>query len=365
MTEKEKTYRLSGSSFTKQELIDLCREKTANDSTEDFKKEIYSFILEWFSDESGMVVKTSGSTGKPKEIRLLKKHMEASARATRSFFGLKPGDTLLHCLPMRYIAGKMMVVRALVGGLDLYITEPSGKPEIMPEHVSFSAMVPLQLSGLLQTTQGTSSLERIDKLIVGGAFVPESLERRVQGISTRIWQTYGMTETITHIALRKLNGTGRSEWYKPLPGVSVRLNENNCLVIDAPDIGVTNLATNDLALTGEGDLFRITGRLDHVVISGGIKLHPEALEKKVEDLMPFPFFLAGLPDKLLGNRLVLFLEQDTLSPSEEETLRHKLKERLSAYESPKDIICLGKFEYNSQGKLMRRNMVEHYLNLLT
>ena len=354
MTKKDKKYRLSGRSFSKQELTALCRIKVDDATTKDFEKEICLFILEWFSPQDHLLVSTSGSTGKPKEINLLKKHMEVSARATISFFGLKPGDTVLHCLPMRYIAGKMMVVRALVGGLDLYAVEPSSEPEIIPDKVTFSALVPLQLSRLLQNVPGRQSLEKIDKLIVGGAFVPESLEQSIQEISTQIWQTYGMTETITHIALRKLNGAGRSDWYKPLPDVSVRLNENNCLVIDAPDIGVENLATNDLARTEGTEKFKIIGRTDHVIISGGVKLHPEEIEQKISGICSNAYFIGSKPDAELGQKLVLFIENGEGVERRIFYIWQLLEKRLSLFEIPKEIIFVPVFKRTATGKIDRK-----------
>ena len=355
MTKKDKTYRLSGHSFSKQELITYCRQRLAESGMKDFEKEVYDFILEWFSESPDMAVKTSGSTGKPKEIRLLKKYMEASARATISFFGLNPGDTILHCLPMRYIAGKMMVVRALIGRLGLYIAEPSGKPELVPEKVSFSAMVPLQLSGLLQSIPGRQMLERIDKLIIGGAFVPESLEQRVQEVSTQIWQTYGMTETITHIALRKINGKEKSEWYQLLPGISVQLDNQNQLVINAPGIGVKGLVTCDIAEMNKKGEFKVKGRTDNVIISGGIKFQPEEIEKKISGVFPNNYFIGSLPDDELGRKLVLFIETGSGIEQKVFGIWQAIEQLLEKKEIPKEIVFVPDFQRTPTGKIDRRS----------
>ncbi len=353
MTEKDKKYHLSGRSYSERELVSFCHEKLEDTTTKEFEKQIYQFILDWFSPRDYMTVKTSGSTGRPKEIRLLKKNMTASARATLSFFSLKPGDVVLHCLPMRYIAGKMMVVRALVGGLDLVVTEPSSEPEIIPGQVTFSAMVPLQLSRLLQSSDRRTSLAKIERLIVGGSFISKSLEQEVQQIPAEVWQTYGMTETITHIALRRLNGSGRSEWYEPLPDVSVRLNENGCLVINAPRIGVSNLETSDLARTDGTGKFRIIGRADHVIISGGIKFHPEEIEQKLSGICSNAFFIGSKPDEELGRKLVLFIESGEGIERRIFDIWQSLEKRLTPFEIPKEIVFLPVLKRTPSGKIDR------------
>jgi O-succinylbenzoic acid--CoA ligase len=256
---------------------------------------------------------------------------------------------------VRYIAGKMMLVRALVGGLDLFITEPSSVPEIIPEKVVFSAMVPLQLSRLLRQSKGKESLERIDRLIIGGAFVSESLEQSIQEISTEIWQTYGMTETITHIALRKLNGAGRSGWYEPLTGVSVRLNKDNCLVVDALHVGVKNLVTTDLAETDTAGRFKIKGRTDNVIISGGVKFHPEEIEKKISGIFSNAFFIGSKPDDELGQKLVLYIEGEAGDKPKKTAILNALKQKLSPLEIPKEIVFLPVIRRTATGKIDRKS----------
>jgi len=357
MDNKNKTYYLAGRPFSKESLMEYCRKKSDGRESKEFEKEVYRFILDWFSPEDHMLVKTSGSTGKPKEIRLLKKHMEASARATISFFDLKPEDKILHCLPMQFIAGKMMVVRALVGSLDLYCTEPSSKPEMISEEVAFAAMVPLQLSKLLQDAAGRATLAKISKLIIGGSFVPDSLEKSIQRMSTQVWQTYGMTETSTHIALRKMNGADSSEWYRPLPGISVGLNKQGCLVIDAPEIGVNDIVTSDLAELNENGMFQIKGRIDHVIISGGIKFHPEEIEHKISGVFPNDFFIGSKKDDELGEKLVLFIEKGEGTERKVFEIWQALEQKLRGHELPKEIIFLPEFNRTPSGKIVRNSPI--------
>jgi len=347
-------YYIVGKSFTENDLIQYCKQKLADNGTKEFEKEIFQFILDWFSSSDYMVVKTSGSTGNPKEISLQKKHMEASARATISFFDLKPKDKILHCLPMHFIAGKMMAVRALVGGLDLYIVQPSSKPDIFPDSVSFTAMIPLQIANLIKDDESRTSFSKIDKLIVGGSFISVDLINQLQKTSTQIWQTYGMTETITHIALRRINGSNKSEWYKTLTGVSVKLDNRECLIISADHIGISELITNDLTEINETGEFQIKGRVDNMIISGGIKFNPEEIEIKLSGTIPNDYFIGGLNDNELGQKLVLFIEDEGTLNRKVFDLWEMIEQKLVKLEIPKEIIFAPSFFRTASGKIDRK-----------
>ncbi len=331
-----------------------CSAEINRGETKNFKKEVYRFILDWLSPSDFMDVKTSGSTGTPKEIRLQKKHMEASARATISFFNLRPKDTVLHCLPMQFIAGKMMMVRALVGSLDLYCIEPSSELELIPEQIDFAAMIPFQVSKLVSKEQGRRALSKIEKLIIGGSFVPTDLINRLQNISTQVWQTYGMTETITHIALRRVNGSNKSNWYTTLPSVSVKLDNRGCLIISADHIGVSNLITNDLAEINETGKFKIKGRVDNIIISGGIKFNPEEIEIKLSGAISNDYFIGGLNDNELGHRLVLFIEDERTLKRKVFDLWEMIEGKLTKLEIPKEIIFIPSFSRTTSGKIDRK-----------
>ncbi len=273
--------------------------------------DINEFLTEWHNDSPTIVVHTSGSTGKPKPIQVEKRRMEASARITCSFLGLKEGDTALLCMPLDYIAGKMMVVRALTCGLKLIVEAPSGLPLQPPlpleraggeASIDFAAMVPLQVWNLLQ--QAPERLRQIRHLIIGGGAINNELAEALKDMPNAIWSTYGMTETLSHIALRRLNGPERNLWYTPFDGVNVSLNPEGCLVINAPAVHDGPLVTNDIAeLSGLN--FRILGRKDNVVCSGGIKIQIEEVERLLHPHLRQPFLISKAPDKKLGEQVVL------------------------------------------------------------
>jgi len=347
-------YYISGEAFSKEDLIKYCKQKFVDEGVKEFEKDIFQFILDWFSPSDYMEVKTSGSTGKPKKIRLQKKHMEASARATISFFDLKPNNKILHCLPMHFIAGKMMVVRALVGSLGLYCIEPSSKLELIPEQIDFAAMIPFQVSKLVSKEEGRRALSIIEKLIIGGSFVSADLINRLQNISTQVWQTYGMTETITHIALRKANGSDKSDWYTTLQGISVTLDNRGCLIISADHIGVSKLITNDLAEISETGEFKIKGRVDNMIISGGIKYNPEEIEGKLSGTIPNDYLIGGLNDNELGQKLVLFIEDEGTLKRKVFDLWEMIEGKLTKLEIPKEIIFVPSFSRTTSGKIDRK-----------
>jgi O-succinylbenzoic acid--CoA ligase len=356
-------FHIAGNSFDKPGLISICLEKISVIGTPAWEREIWSFIHEWLSPSSYIEVQTSGSTGKPKTISLLKKHMEASAKATIDFLKLSANDSALLCLPVKYIAGKMMIVRALTGGINLFFTEPSATPDLSAlNQISFSAMVPLQVANLLQNNDGKTEINKIQKLLIGGSFLPDGLEDQLQNVKSECWQTYGMTETITHIALRKLNGTDAGDWYKPLPGLEIEVDTRGCLMINAPQIGVKQLHTNDLAGINERGEFKIIGRSDNVIVSGGVKLSPESIEKKLQGVIPGKFFIGSLPDKKLGEQLILLIE-DTGKVNR--TVFHiwkSIEERLKDYEIPKEIFFLKKFTKTGNGKIMRSETLKGLKN---
>jgi O-succinylbenzoic acid--CoA ligase len=318
-----------------------------------WKKEVLYFLIDWLSEGGSMQVTTSGSTGNPKRISLHKKHMEASAQATLDFFGLKTGDTALLCLPVKYIAGKMMIVRSQVGKLDLFCIEPTSAPmaDDLPE-IDFAAMTPAQVSGLLETEEGVRFLNSIRQLILGGSFIPQKLERQLQKLETAVWHTYGMTETITHIALRKVNGAAASDYFTPLPGVEIQMTGDGCLQLDAPHIGVRAMKTNDLLEISETG-FRILGRKDNVVNSGGLKLFPEQIEKKLEATIESKFYLTGIPDEKLGEKLVMVVEKREEQKLDKKQLWELLQAKLSGFEVPKKIVFVNQIRLSKNGKIIR------------
>ncbi|WP_269236918.1 AMP-binding protein [Flavobacterium flavigenum] len=300
---------------------------------------IGEFLLDWFDEKEYIEMKTSGTTGLPKLVRLQKQAMIQSALATGDFFGLKPRDKALLCLPVKFIAGKMMLVRSLILGLDLDITEPSTAPlSFNKTRYDFVAMVPLQVQNSVK------SLEKVKKLIVGGAKMDTELEEKLLPLKTEIYETYGMTETITHIAARK---TGEKV-FTVLPNVNIAKDNRGCLIITIPAISEEPIITNDLVELITENQFTFLGRIDNVINSGGVKLIPEQIEAKLTGKINSRFFVTGIPDSLLGEKLILVIE------GEKQVFQEDFFDALDKYEKPKEIVFIPKFKENENGKLLRK-----------
>ena len=257
-------------------------------------------------------VKTSGSTGVPKRMRVEKCRMMNSARITCDFLGLKAGDSALLCMSTDYIAGKMMVVRAIERGLQLITVEPSGHPlagqKGLAPSIDFAAMVPLQVYNSLQVPEERERLRNIRHLIIGGGAIDEGLQAALKDFPNAVWSTYGMTETLSHIALRRLNGVGATDWYTPFEGVTLSQTEDGCLVIDAPAVHDGKLITNDIAELRADGSFRILGRKDNVICSGGIKIQMEEVERLLRPHLTIPYIITRAKDERLGEMVVLLME---------------------------------------------------------
>ena len=268
-----------------------------------------TFLSEWNNDSPYVHVQTSGSTGTPKPMLVEKSRMLASARRTNDFLGLQPGDTALLCMSLDFIAGKMMVVRAIERHLKLISVPPSGHPLQTSEclNVCFAAMVPLQVYNSLQVPEERERLRKIRHLIIGGGAIDDELADELKDFPNAVWSSYGMTETLSHIALRRLNGPDASDWYTPFPSVRVSLSSEGCLVINDPDVCSESLVTNDIAeLSSQG--FRILGRKDNIICSGGLKIQAEQLEHQLRQFLRVPYIITKRPDGKFGEIVVLLTE---------------------------------------------------------
>ncbi len=307
---------------------------------------VQAFLDEWHSPNDFIDIQTSGSTGAPKQMRIPKSAMISSARATGEFLELSQGDTALLSLSMDTVGGKMMVVRALVLELDLIIGDVSTDPlKNVDEEIDFAAMVPMQLTKILETD--STSLEKVKLLILGGGPVSPALIDQIQEVRTEIYHTFGMTETVSHIALRKLNHPLESDFHC-LSGIDIH-ERNGQLVINAPLLNVHDLVTNDAVALTSPTSFRWLGRTDFVINSGGIKLHPEEIEAKLAPLLPYPFFICGEADELLGEKAVLIIEHsENLELSKSDFAPY-----LDAYSIPKMVRYVPQFAYTASGKINR------------
>lgn len=308
------------------------------------RKSVKDFIDLWNDSSSHLTTRTSGSTGTPREIVLKKEHMRASARMTAGFLGLTAEDTALLCLSAATIAGRMMIVRAITVGMRLIVTDVSSVPlHLVSSPISFAAMVPMQVARSLEETPG--KLSEIRTLIIGGGEIPHGLRQELSRFPHAAWQTFGMTETISHIALR--NAKSAFEPYTVLPGVSVQSLEGR-LRIDAPHLGVHDLVTNDLVEICDERHFRWLGRLDFVINSGGVKIHPEQVEEKLSALIEVPFFSAGIPDSVLGEQHILCIEGNPSGYSKED-----FRALLPPFEIPRRVFFFPDFVYTESGKINR------------
>ena len=293
------------------------------------------FFSEWNNDSDRVLVHTSGSTGKPKPMMVEKKRMLNSARITCDFLGLKPGDTALLCMSLDYIAGKMVVVRSIERHLHLISVSPSGHPlKDINEEITFAAMVPMQVYNTLQVPEERERLTHIRHLIIGGGAIDASLEKELRSLpgNIAIWSTYGMTETLSHIALRRINGAEASEWYQPFDSVKISQADEGCLVIEAPLVCAETLVTNDIVEIEsyiynkvEKLRFRIKGRKDNVICSGGIKIQIEEVEALLKPHLEKPFMIAKKKDEKFGEIAVLLSENKEIK-TVEATVRRLLSD---------------------------------------
>lgn len=307
------------------------------------------FFGEWFSDAPTLSVHTSGSTGEPKVWRVRKEQMMNSARITCEALGLRAGDRALLCMPLDYIAGKMVVVRALVAGLELVVREPSGHPLAdIVEPLHFAAMVPLQVYDSLQIEEEEKRLAAVGNLIIGGGAIDRALEERLRAMPNRVYSTYGMTETLSHIALRRLSGPGASEWYTPFDTVAVSLNADGCLVIDAPLVHEGTLVTHDRAVINAQGQFRILGRLDNVIDTGGIKVQAEEVEAALKPVLRAPFMITRAKDPKFGEAIVLLTEHP-----DPDSLKDACRQVLPHYWLPRHYLHIDHLPLTGTGKPAR------------
>jgi O-succinylbenzoic acid--coA ligase family protein len=325
------------------------------------------FLSEWHSKDPTLLVHTSGSTGLPKPLRVEKTRMLNSAHITCNFLNLHPNDTALLCMPLDYIAGKMVVVRSIERKLQLLNVKPSGHPlsdaslaqlSNPDTPITFAAMVPLQVFNTLQNSKECERLKRIRHLIIGGGSIDDNLSAQLKNFPNAVWSTYGMTETLSHIALRRLNGNERSDWYTPFDSVKVSLNSNGCLVIDAPAVCAQRLETNDIAELRQSDdgkrtEFRILGRKDNTINTGGIKVQMEEVEKALHTYIVTPFLITKRKNKKFGEEIVLLTEANDL-----EEIRKICMKVLPRYWQPAHYQHINRLPITETGKIARAKALQ-------
>ena len=302
-------------------------------------------------------VQTSGSTGAPKQMEHSRSAMTASAERTCDFFDLKKGDMALLALPATHIGGKMMIVRSIMRGMILICIEPKSNPLVslhFDKSIDFAALTPMQMSMIMDDVNSNTKLSQIKKIILGGGEVPYPLRMRLQDIQTSVYETYGMTETVSHIALKKINGDDRSEYFHILDGVTIAKDERGCLIIDAPHLSADRLATNDIVNIISDKEFQWLGRYDNVINTGGIKVSAEEIERKLQPYVDLKFFIAGIADDILGQRVAMIVETIKSKEVIQQRFEDLLRIYLSKYEKPKEILTIEKFSYTENGKINKK-----------
>ncbi len=340
------SFRLNGKAYERNAL-DLAAQQWTVSSDEE-QQGLGHFLVDWLSDDEHITLHTSGSTGKPKEIQMPKTAMYASAVRTAAFFNLSEGDSALLCLPIRYIAGKMMLVRALVLGLHLDIIPPKTKLHI-EKNYTFAALIPLQANASFDV------LGRFKTVLIGGAPIPTDLRKRISKKHKHCIETYGMTETLTHVATRVVSDVAIP--FRAMPGIGIATDENDCLVLEVPYVPLSPIVTQDVVRREGDDTFSLLGRRDWVINSGGMKIFPEALEEVLTPFIKFPFFFTALPDANLGEKLVLLAEAPT---TEKAAIMAIAKQHLGAnkHHVPKQVSCLDAFVRTQSGKLNRKATIK-------
>lgn len=326
--------------------------------SDSYLTEVLNFIGEWNSEKTAFTLQTSGSTGQPKSITVSRASMEQSARLTGEFLELRHGQTALLCLPVGFVAGKMMIVRALTLGLNLLVVKPSANPLLHVDDgitIDFAALTPMQLTGILSDDDSLQKLVQVRCTIIGGAPLSATLEGQLQWLPYPVYETFGMTETLTHIAMRRLNGTSPSYLFETLPGISLPSDDRGCLVIHAPHLDEPVVVTNDIVELHGNRSFRWLGRADNVINSGGFKIYPEKIERKIESVMNQRFIITNMPDSKLGEQVALIIEGEEEDTT---TIESKISGLLDSYEKPRIILFMTEFPETASGKVIRSAVAE-------
>lgn len=339
---------INGTFLKGKEILIFCKESEQSNI-----QKLGAFMTEWLTEDAFITVKTSGSTGKPKTIAVEKNQMLQSASMTARFFDFQKGQVALLCLPVDYIAGKMMIVRALFSHLNLLCIEPNKDPlsQLSEEDkIDFAPLVPMQL-------RNADTKASIRKILLGGSPVDPLLEKKLQSFPAAVFQGYGMTETLSHVALRQINSKVSTETYHALPGITFGVDERDCLVIEVPFLKKP-VFTNDVVELRNKTEFAWKGRADHVINSGGIKLFPEEIEKKLSSLISERFFIAGRPDDQLGEKACLIIEDKTRSQEEVQALLKQISSHLEKLEKPRAVFFIKKFVTTASGKINRKETLQ-------
>ncbi len=344
---------INGRAYSHKELISQPTEPTQSD----FERATLKFCQAWLSGQQEFTIQTSGSTGAPKSMVLQRSQMEASARQTIDALQLKAGDTALICLDTQYIAGQMMLVRSLIAGMNIVAVGPTSNPleKMGVQPIDFVALVPYQLEHIFE--HAAKKINRIRCAIIGGAAISNSLKEKITHSASEMYATYGMTETLSHIALQRLNGPNAQDYFEAFPTIDLRLDQRGCLCIKAPYLP-DEVVTNDLAEKVTEKKFKWLGRVDNIINSGGVKVIPEKVESVFERILDSfeiknRFFIAGLPDQKLGSKVTVVFEGPPFNKEIREEILLEAARHLNKYELPREFLFVPQFKQTATGKINR------------
>lgn len=320
----------------------------------------------WLEGTREFVLHTSGSTGKPKPITVTRAQLQASAAMTGKALSLGSGTRALVCLNVGYVAGLMMLVRGMELGWELTITEPTSNPVVGLDSVDFDfvAMVPLQLQAVLENPSTDNQVSNLGKILLGGAPVSLALADRIKGLNVPVFQSYGMTETVSHVALKALNGPAASDSYVFLPGIDYGTDGRGCLFVSGAVTNGQVVQTNDLVEI-DSDTFQWLGRADNVINSGGVKIVLDQADQHVAQVfhdlgIPNAFYCWWEADEKLGQKLVLIVESE-VGDFTWQQLATEIRKHVSAYENPKHIYFAKAFAKTATDKIDKRATFQQFL----
>lgn len=349
--------KFNGNAYTRYELVHLANGLLQAKRISNPDKALLQFIKECISPAGTVKVKTSGSTGVPKIIEIEKSRMIASAKMTCDYFKITKRSNMLLCLSAEYIAGKMMVMRAFLSGANLVVEQPSNNPLLeLKDKIDFVALVPLQVENILADAKTRKIFNSIENVIIGGASVSPKLEKELARCTNNVYSTFAMTETLSHFALKKLSGKNRTGLFEALPGIKITTDKRGCMIVNAPLINDKPIVTNDIIECVDEKHFRWLGRFDNVINSGGVKVIPEELEAKLAKAIKGKrFFVSSLPDKKLGQRIVLVIED--ISKGELALIKKASEKFVSKYEKPREYLIAKQFAETPNGKVQRAETI--------
>lgn len=346
-----KSLKLNFSQLNRNQLTAFCQNEIKT-STEQWQRDIYAFILEWLDENSHVKAQTSGSTGQPQTIQLEKAKMIQSAKMTGEFFNFKKGDKALLCLSPQFIAGKMMIIRSLVWQMYLVCVKPDGHPLTeLNMDIDFAAMIPLQVHNSIHNID---QINLVKTILIGGGVVDKHLDDQLQHLSTHCYSSFGMTETLSHIAIKSLNGSLKSNRYKALGSISLSTDDRDCLKITAPKLLDQAITTNDIVNLVSNNEFEWLGRFDHVINSAGIKIFPEQIEEQLASFISQPFFLIGIPDEKLGEKMILLIESNHINDEQKTQIQTRINTYLENFQRPRNIFFIPNFERTLTNKIQRK-----------